>query len=103
MIMLTVKFKSALSYEDAVAASEVRLPEYRALPGLIQKYYGYDEETGEFTGILIWESEEALRAFRASELSQTVGSAYQVTEPPSIQRFDVFTVLRPAESATPVS
>ncbi len=103
MIILTVKLKSALSYEAAVAASEERLPEYRSLPGLIQKYYAYDKETGEFTGVLIWESEEALRAFRASELSQTVGSFYQVTEPPHIQRFDVFTVLRPVESATPVS
>ena len=103
MLILTVKLKSALSYEDAVAASEERLPEYRALPGLIQKYYAHDKETGEFTGVLIWESEEALQAYRATELAQTVGSAYQVTEPPRIQRLDVFTVLRPAETAVPIS
>lgn len=103
MIILTVKIKSALSYEEAVAASEERLSEYRALPGLIQKYYGYDKNTGDFTGILIWESEEALSAYRASELAQSVGTAYQVTEPPHVQRLDVFTVLRPAESAAPVS
>jgi heme-degrading monooxygenase HmoA len=99
MLILTVKFKSALSHEDALAIAEERIDEYRAFPGLIQKYYGHEQSTGAWTGILLWESAQALQAFRESELSKSTASAYQAIEPPRLEVFDVVETLRPVEVA----
>jgi heme-degrading monooxygenase HmoA len=99
MLILTVKFESNLSYEEVMAVVEDRISEYRSFPGLIQKYYGHERATGEYTGVFLWESEEALRSFRASELSQTTAAAYQATKPPRIEVFDVVEALRPVEVA----
>jgi hypothetical protein len=42
MFILTVKFRSALSHEEVLSIMEERAPEFRALPGLVQKYYGHE-------------------------------------------------------------
>jgi heme-degrading monooxygenase HmoA len=103
MLIVTVKFKSSLSHEEALAIVEERISEYRSFPGLIQKYYGHEQETGAYTGVFVWESAQALRAFRESELSQSTAAAYQAIEPPRIEIFDVFETLRPVEVAASVS
>lgn len=103
MLIMTVKFKSALSHEEALAVVEERIDEYRSFPGLIQKYYGHEKGTGAYTGVFVWESEEALRAFRESELSQSTATAYQAIEPPRIEVFDLFEALWPVQAATMVS
>lgn len=100
MIIMTVKLKSALSHDDLVVVMEERAPEYRALPGLIQKYYGHEKDTGAYTGVLLWESREAMLAFRESELAKTTATAYQATEQPRVEIFDLMMALRPAEVAT---
>ena len=94
MIILSVKFKSALSNNDVMRIVVERAPSFRALPGLIQKYYGHEKDTGEFTGIYIWDSEQSLRAFRESELARTIPEAYQVEGEPRIEIFEVPLVLR---------
>jgi len=43
-----------------------RMPQFRELPGLVQKYYSYDEATGEWAGIYLWDSEESLAAYLES-------------------------------------
>ena len=49
-------------------------------------------ETGEYTGIYLWDSEQSIREFRESELARTIPSAYQVAGQP---RIEIFEVLRP--------
>jgi heme-degrading monooxygenase HmoA len=91
---MSVKFKSALSDNDVLRIMEERAPGFRAIPGLIQKYYGRERETGEFTGIYIWDSEQSLSEFRESELARTIPKAYQAENQPRIEIFEVPIVLR---------
>ena len=94
MFVLSVKFKSALSHDEAMRVVKERLPQFRALPGLIQKYYGHEKETGEYTGIYLWDSEESLREYRASELARSIPEAYQVVGKPRIEVFEMMFPLR---------
>ena len=97
MIVQFVKFPSGLSEAEVRRTMEERAPQFRLLPGLVQKYYGRERETGEFCGIYIWDSEASLVEFRASELARTIPGAYQVTRQPRIEIFDVLFPLRPVE------
>jgi quinol monooxygenase YgiN len=103
MFVLTVKFESKLSYDEVMAVVQERIDDFRALPGLIQKYYGHEEATGAYTGVYIWESAETMRAYQQSELAQTIAAAYQVTSPPRIEVFDLVESLRPVEVAGALS
>jgi hypothetical protein len=49
MIVQFVKFPSGLSEEGVRRTMEERAPQFRALPGLLQKYYGRERESGELT------------------------------------------------------
>jgi heme-degrading monooxygenase HmoA len=95
-IMLIVGgLKSNLSNEELERRYRERMPQFRDVPGLVQKYYSYDQATQEWAGIYLWESEEALAAFLESDLRRSIPEAYELTEPPVIQRFPVIDVLRP--------
>lgn len=94
MIILSVKFKSSLPHNDVLHLFEQRTPNYRALSGLIQKYYGYEQSTGEYTGIYLWDSEQAMREFRESDLAHSIPEAYHVEGKPRIEIFEVSSVLR---------
>ena len=97
MIIQYVKFKSGLTDEQIRGIMDERAPRFRALPGLIQKYYARETQTGEFAGIYLWDSEESLRAFRESELARTIPIAYQVVAPPRVETLEVLFPLRFAE------
>ncbi len=77
MIIQSVKFKSALSEAEIQQVMEERAPQFRALPGLLQKYYLRDIQTGEVGAVYIWDSEESLRTYRQSDLARTIASAYK--------------------------
>ena len=63
-IMLMVRgLKSDLSREELERRYRERLPQFRQVAGLIQKYYSYDESTGEWAGIYLWDSEESLARY----------------------------------------
>ncbi len=94
-IMMIVKgIKSSLPPEEVVTRARERMPQFRALTGLVQKYYAYDADADEWAGIYLWDSEEALTAFLESDLRRSIPAAYAVTEPPRIERFDLVDVLR---------
>jgi heme-degrading monooxygenase HmoA len=94
-IMLIVRgLKSALSREEMDRRYKERMPEFRELTGLVQKYYSYDEATGEWAGIYLWDSEESLAAYLESDLRKTIPSAYELTGPPQIERYPLVDVLR---------
>lgn len=94
-IMLVVHgLKSNLSREEMDRRYKERMPKFRDVPGLVQKYYSYDESTKEWAGIYFWDSEESLAAYLESDLRKTIPSAYELTEPPKIDRFRIVDVLR---------
>ena len=93
-VVMRVRFKSDLTLEQVTAIVEERAPEFQALTGLKQKYYLQDVVSGEYAGIYVWESLEALEEFRESELRATIGKAYQAQAEPNIEVYRVFKVLR---------
>ena len=93
-LVLLVKFRTALSIEEAQQVIDSRIDQFRALDGLSQKYYLQDTETGEMAGLYLWDSAEALADFRESELRASIASAYQVVGEPRIEVFRIFDILR---------
>ena len=91
-----VKFSSPLSDDEVRAVMERRAPEFRGVPGLVQKYYGREVETGDTCGIYLFDSEESLHAFRQTDLARTIPSAYRV-ESPRIEVFELLFPLNPDE------
>ncbi len=98
MIIQTVKFKSALSEAEIQQVMEERAPQFRTLPGLLQKYYLRDVQTGEVGAVYMWDSEDSLRAYRQSELARTIASAYKAVEQPRVEIFETVLTLRPEKS-----
>lgn len=94
MIMQIVNLRSPLSAEQLLERAHERAPQFRALPGLLQKYYLDRPGDGEYAGVYIWDSMESLQAFRESELAKSIAAAYQVTEPPHIEISEIMFPLR---------
>lgn len=94
MFIQFVKAKSSLSASEVQQVMKERAPQFRAIPGLIQKYYGYEEQTGEFAGIYLWDSEQSMREYQTSELARTIPVAYKATGKPRVEFFEVLFPLR---------
>lgn len=87
--MHIVRFKSGLSDEDVRATFEARAPQYRAVSGLIQKYYLRFPEPREYAGVYLWDSRDSLQDFRTSELARTISDAYRVEGVPQVEVAEV--------------
>jgi heme-degrading monooxygenase HmoA len=94
MIVQIVRFKSRLPESGVFATYQERAPRYRALEGLLQKYYLRFPETGEYGAVYLWKSEAALTEFRQSELGRSISEAYQVEGVPELHRAEVVMTLR---------
>lgn len=94
MLMQIVKFESALTEAEVLKVAEDRTPAYRDIPALVQKYYIKADKPNHWMGVMIWESAEAMAAFRESELGQTIGPAYGVRGAPEIEVHEVLFPLR---------
>ena len=95
-IMLIVGgLRSELSREEFERRHRERLPRFREVPGLIQKYYAYDEATETWAGIYLWDSEDALARCLESDLRKSMPAGYELTGPPQLQRFRIVDALRP--------
>jgi hypothetical protein len=75
-----VRFTTRLPHEQVRHLFEERAPRYREVPGLLQKYYGYEQESGAFCGCYLFDSEESRQAFRQSELARSIPDVYEVEE-----------------------
>jgi heme-degrading monooxygenase HmoA len=93
-LVLLVKFKTALTLDEVVAVAASRIDDFRALPGLLQKYYLHETATGEIAGLYLWDSREAFDEYRDSELRATIAAAYQAEGEPRIEVFDILETLR---------
>ena len=93
-LVLLVRFRSRLSLAEVTEIVETRAEDFRALPGLQQKYYLQDAATGEYAGLSLWESPGDLAAFQESELRATIARAYQVEGEPRVEVYQVVKTLR---------
>lgn len=93
-LILLVTFKSALPLDEINEIAHRRADEFRALPGLQQKYYLQDKATGEVAGLYLWDSAKALDDYAKSALRASIASAYKVEGEPRVQIFDVLMPLR---------
>ena len=93
-VVLLVRFKSPLSLEEVREVVDSRIDQFRALPGLTQKYYLQDSNSGEYAGLYLWESADALAEFRDSELRATIAEAYRTEGEPRVEVYQIFDVLR---------
>ena len=85
MIIQIIRLRSDLSEEALLKTAQERAPQFKALKGLIQKYYVRREGPGAYAGIYVWESKEAMMAYKTSDLAATIPEAYQITGPPEIE------------------
>jgi len=78
--VLFVRLNSGLAPEEMERRLIERRPHFHDVPGLVQKIYGRDESTGAVCGIYFFEDEDALSAFRETELAKTIPTAYEAKE-----------------------
>jgi heme-degrading monooxygenase HmoA len=93
VIVQLVRYGSNLSYDEVMERFEGRSDRYRAVPGLVQKYYVRYPDTDEYGGVYIWESAEALQRWRDTNLAGTLASTYRVTTGPTSEVAEVMLVL----------
>lgn len=99
MVIQFVKLRSGLSDAEVRRVMDERTPEFRRVPGLLQKYFCREGETGEYAGIYLWDSKESMHKYRQSELARSTPSAYKLETQPRIEVFDVLFPLRSEEPA----
>jgi hypothetical protein len=93
-VVLLVRFRTPLSEPEILKVVKERADEFRALGGLLQKFYVRDAATGEYGGLYLWQSEEALDEYRASALRASIGAAYRTEGEPRIEVMTVLETLR---------
>jgi len=94
MIIQIIKLKSKLSEEELLKTAKERAPRFKAIPGLLQKYYVKLGQPNQFGGIYVWDSKESLQSYRESELAASIPQAYKLIEAPNIDIIDVLFQLR---------
>jgi heme-degrading monooxygenase HmoA len=95
VVVSIVRFASKLTADEVQTKFEDRAERYRRIPGLVEKIYLRFRDTGEFGAVYVWESDDALGRFRASELAQSIPEAYRVEGAPRTELADVSLVVRP--------
>ena len=93
MVIQYVKFKTNLTEDELLKVANERLPQFRAIPGLLQKYYVKDNKVM-YGGIYVWDSRESLLTFRNSDLAASIPEAYKTIGQPEIEILDVLFPLR---------
>lgn len=94
-VILYVRATSHLDNEELDRRLLERRPRFLEVPGLLQKMYGRDPETGALCGIYFFEDRAALAAFLETELAKTIPSAYEVVDI-RVENYDVLYPLRPS-------
>jgi len=89
--ILFVRIRSEVEAQELERRALERLPRFREVPGLVQKIYGRNRETGDWCGIYFFADQKSLEAFRASELCRTIPVAYEAVE----VRPEVFELMYP--------
>lgn len=93
-LAIVVKFRTRLSTDELRKRYLERLPKFRDVQGLLQKFYIYDESSKEWGGIYVWDSEQSAQAYLESDLRKTITTAFEVEGTPRVERLEVVDVLR---------
>ena len=94
MILQIIKLKSNLPEEELLKKAKEREPQFKAIPGLLQKYYIKTDQPGQYGGIYVWDSQESLQSYRESDLAKSIPEAYEIIEAPNIEIMDILFQLR---------
>ena len=94
MLFQTVRFDTTLDEDAFAAVARDRVPAFLEVPGLIQKFFVRFDGGKGFGGVYLWETREAMEAYRASELAASVGEAYEVVGETEVESAEVLLALR---------
>jgi len=95
--VLSVKFKSKFEAEALLRICNENLQDFREVPGLIEKYYLSEEQSGAISGIYIFNTVSAREAFWTSELAKDIVPRYGViVDTLRVERFEMAIVLNGA-------
>jgi len=94
MILQIIRLKTKLSEDELIKRAKGREPQFKAIPGLVQKYYVKMGDAGRYGGVYVWDSNESLQTFRESALAKGIPEAYELLEAPDIEILDVLFQLR---------
>ena len=94
MVVQIIKIKSELSEEELVKTAKDRAINFRAMPGLLQKYYIRLKDPGYYGGVYIWDSKKSMLDFKKSELASTIAQAYEIVDKPNVEISDILFQLR---------
>ena len=96
-VVLLVKFNSTLEADELLKVCQEDLETFRNVPGLIQKYYVSEEQSGALSGIYIFSSRGARSSFWNSDLAKRIPARYGVIpETLRVEEYDVSIVLNDA-------
>ena len=94
MIVQIIKLKSNLPEEELLRRAKEREPQFKAIPGLLQKYYVKFGKSGQYGGIYVWDSPESLKSYRESDIAASIPEVYEIIEAPNVEILDVLFQLR---------
>ena len=94
MIVQFVQFEISLSENEVMAVAEERLPQFRAIPDLVQKFYLKLDKPNHYGGFYIWRSREAMLIFCETELAKTIPAAYKIIGTPDVDIYEMLFPLR---------
>ncbi|MDM9631468.1 hypothetical protein [Robiginitalea aurantiaca] len=94
MILQIIKLRSDLSEEELLRKAREREPQFKAIPGLVQKYYVKTGQAGVYGGVYVWDSPESLQSFQKTDLAKSIPQAYEIVAAPDIEIMDILFQLR---------
>lgn len=97
MEVVFATFESGLDRDEIVRTMRRRAERFRAVDGLVQKYFVHDREHDRYGAFFIFDSAASRDAYFASELSAGVGEAYAVDGEPDVTMAELLFPLREAE------
>lgn len=97
MELVFAMFESGLDHEEVTETMRQRAERFRAVDGLVQKYFVHDEANGRYGACFIFDSVASRDAYFESDLSAGVGEAYAITGTPEVTKAHLLFPLREAD------
>lgn len=95
--MLAVKFQSTSGPDELSKTTVENLRGYKDLPGLVEKYFFYEEDTDLISGFYVFSTVSAREAFWESELAKASVPRYgMVVDTARVERYVIDFVLTEA-------
>lgn len=94
MILQIIKLRSSLPEEELLNRAQQRAPQFKAIKGLLQKYYVKLDEANTYGGVYVWDTLGSLESFRSSDLAKSIPEANEIIEPPKVESMNILFKLR---------